>query len=83
MPWLSQRKQRKSTPGLQVYESAVPSHMYTTSYSQPTMGLADLPKELLQDILHHAVLDRGLKRGMRLRLVSSKHAWACKTHVGM
>lgn len=36
------------------------------------MGFADLPTELLQNILNHAITVRGIKRGMRLRLVNSR-----------
>ncbi|KAF1969321.1 ankyrin [Bimuria novae-zelandiae CBS 107.79] len=38
------------------------------------MGFAELPKELLQVILHYAIILRGIKRGMRLRLVSKRFA---------
>jgi hypothetical protein len=36
------------------------------------MGLLALPTELFENILHDAFKARGLKRGMRLRLVNSK-----------
>jgi hypothetical protein len=35
------------------------------------MQLLDLPLELFQEILSHAIVVRGLKRGLRLRLVNS------------
>lgn len=37
------------------------------------MPFANLPKELLQAILHHAIAVRGVKRGLRLRLVNSMY----------
>jgi hypothetical protein len=36
------------------------------------MGLLELPTELFEEILHQAIKVRGIKRGLRLRLVSSK-----------
>jgi hypothetical protein len=36
------------------------------------MKLLDLPTELFEKILHDAFQARGLKRGMRLRLVNSE-----------
>ncbi|KAF2438159.1 ankyrin [Karstenula rhodostoma CBS 690.94] len=38
------------------------------------MGFTDLPKELLQAILNHAITVRGIKRGLRLRLVNKRFA---------
>ncbi|KAL5377228.1 hypothetical protein DPSP01_009893 [Paraphaeosphaeria sporulosa] len=38
------------------------------------MGFADLPAELLQNILNHAIVVRGMKRGLRLRLINKRFA---------
>ncbi|KAJ4349509.1 uncharacterized protein N0V89_008125 [Didymosphaeria variabile] len=38
------------------------------------MGFAELPKELLQAILNHAISVRGMKRGLRLRLLNKRFA---------
>lgn len=38
------------------------------------MRLLDLPPELMHEVLPHAVTVRGLKRGLRLRLVNRKAA---------
>jgi hypothetical protein len=37
------------------------------------MRLLELPTELFEKILHDAFVVRGLKRGMRLRLVNSEY----------
>jgi len=34
------------------------------------MKLLDLPRELFEAILHYAILARGTKRGLRLRLIN-------------
>lgn len=37
------------------------------------MGILELPLELFQEILYHAIQIRGIKRGLRLRLINSKY----------
>ena len=38
------------------------------------MHLLDLPTEVLEEVIHQAVVARGIKRGLRLRLVHSKYS---------
>ena len=40
------------------------------------MRILDLPLELIQDILHKAIQVRGLRRGVRLRLVNSRYLYS-------
>jgi hypothetical protein len=37
------------------------------------MELTQLPIELFQEILRHAIVVRGIKRGLRLRLLNSAY----------
>jgi len=48
------------------------SVLFTKSTTLYTMHLLDLPLELLHEILGWAILVRGTKRGLRLRLVNSR-----------
>ena len=41
-------------------------------YSPFNMEFLDLPLEIIREILIHAVAVRGIKRGLRLRLVNRK-----------
>jgi hypothetical protein len=41
------------------------------------MTLLDLPAELLNEILAHAVVARDVKRALRLRLVCSEYSRSC------
>jgi hypothetical protein len=50
------------------------THSYTTPSVE--MNLLDLPVELVSNILLQAVIARGIKRALRLRLVNSKfYSW--------
>lgn len=46
-------------------------------------GLLDLPIEVFEQILYRAIQVRGLKRGMRLRLVNSTLALPVHIYLGI
>jgi hypothetical protein len=47
------------------------------------MYLSNLPTEILEDVIHQAIVTRGIKRGLRLRLVNSKYLSGLKANKGI